>query len=99
MEFENCEGPANENPLAFEKVNVPKSEGQLKRDPVQETLEEPLESVEARVDAVLVKVLLEPRQHFLQHFVMMSLEPGKFWESMHKKSCKEEISQNIHSGS
>ena len=56
-------------------------------DPVEEALEEPLECVDAGVDAVLVEVLLQLGQVLLEYAVVVGLEAQQLREPLNEKSC------------
>ena len=52
MEAEDGEGDREHDDLPLQQVEVPHSDTQTERKTVEETLEEPLESVDPRVDTV-----------------------------------------------
>ena len=52
MQAEDGEGDGEHNDFPFQQIEVPHSDTQTERKTVEETLEEPLESVDPRVDTV-----------------------------------------------
>ena len=54
--------------------------------PIEETLEEPFESINARIKALFFKMLLELWQEFPHHFVMMMLKSQELWKTRDEKS-------------
>lgn len=61
-------------------------ENNLGTYPVQETLEKPFESVDARVDAVPVQVLFQFGQKFVHDFIMMFLVTQQLGEARYEES-------------
>ena len=56
--------------------------------PVEETLKEPLQCVDASVDSMLVKMFLHFRQVLFHYFIMVCLQSEKLGESMDKETWK-----------
>ena len=53
---------------------------------IEETLEEPLECVNARVNALLVQVFLELGQELAHDFIVMRLEPQQLGKALDKEA-------------
>lgn len=61
-------------------------------NPVKEALEEPLECIEAGVNAVALQVLLQLREELLQYLVMVLLVSEQLWESRDEESWVKKAS-------
>lgn len=58
--------------------------------PVEEALKEPLEGIDACVDAVFVHMLFQLWQELLQQSFVVCLEPKKLWEALDEEAMHRE---------
>ena len=81
MKLEERVTHACQDDFAVQHETVPETESQGEGHSIQETLEEPLEGIECRVDVEALEVLVNTSQEALQDLVMMAREASQLRES------------------